>query len=262
MQELQLISTGKVMAGGTTQPFTALALNENGNVEEYIVKAFTKKQLLQNASVAKEIIVCELAKMFDLTIPEYGIMNCALQDLQGVYKDERIDTLDLGAKFCSKFMSQYPIFTNVTSNIFLKDYEILNIFAFDVFIFNVDRGGYRNKPNLLINDNELMIIDHELTFPFINNNYRQIDYEQNLSSYQYSKHVLIKYIKSLNFKDRVFNEFLFNLNSLNINRLDLIFDKLEYYNIHFFDRENFMNYFVWAKNNVSIFERYLTLMTR
>jgi hypothetical protein len=262
MQELQLVSTGKIMTGGTTQPFIVLALNEHGYVHEYIVKAFTKKQLTQNASVAKEIVVCELAKMFGLTIPEYGIMNCGRLDLEQVYKEERVNTLDLGAKFCSKFMSQHLIFTGITSNLFLKDYEILNIFAFDVFIYNVDRGGHRNKPNLLINDNELMLIDHELTFPFINNNYLEIDYEHNIASYQYQKHVLIKHIKSLNSKDRVFNEFLDNLRTLNVNKLDLIFDKFQHYDIQFFDKEIFMNYFVWAKNNVSIFERYLTLMTK
>lgn len=262
MKELQLISTGKIMTGGTTQPFTVLALNEFGYVEEYIVKAFTKRQLTQNASVAKEILACELARMFDIAIPEYGIINCGSEDLERIYDKERIETLDLGAKFCSKFIRQYLIFTPLASNIFLKDYEILNIFAFDVFIFNIDRGGYRNKPNLLINDNELTIIDHELTFPFINSNYREIDYENNLATYPFQNHVLLKHIKSLNIQNRVFDEFLLNLSTLNINKLDLIFTKLQYYNIDFFDKDFFMNYFVWAKNNVSIFERYLTMMTR
>lgn len=264
MQELQLISTGKVMTGGTTKPFTILALNEAGYPEEYIVKAFTKKQLAQNASVAKEIIVNELAKMFDITIPEYGIINCTVEDLERVYEDdkERIESLDLGAKFCSKLMKQYPIFTKVTSKSYLEEYEILNIFAFDLFIFNVDRGGHRNKPNLLINDKELIIIDHELTFPFIVNNYQQIDYEKYLLTYQYKKHVLLTYIKQLKKEKRVFHEFLENLRSLNINDLHKIFDQLDNYNIEYFDKSFFMNYLIWAKNNVSIFERYLTAMTR
>jgi hypothetical protein len=264
MQELQLISTGKVMIGGTTKPFTILALNEAGYVEEYIVKAFTKNQLAQNASVAKEIIVSELAKMFDITIPEYGIINCTIEDLERVYEDdrERIESLDLGAKFCSKFMKQYPIFTKVTSKSYLQEYEILNIFAFDLLTFNVDRGGHRNKPNLLINDKELIIIDHELTFPFIVNNYKTIEYEKYLVTYQYKKHVLLKYIKQLKKENRVFYEFLENLKNLNINELEKIFDKLDYYKIHYFERIFFMNYLIWAKNNVSIFERYLTAMTK
>ncbi|MNE63055.1 hypothetical protein D3C87_1302130 [compost metagenome] len=74
--------------------------------------------------------------------------------------------------------------------------------------------------------------------------------------------MLLKYIKQLKKEKRVFHEFLENLKNLNINELGKIFDKLDYYQIHYFDRNFFMNYLIWAKNNVSIFERYLTAMTK
>ena len=258
MQELQLVSVGNIMTGGTTKPFIALALNEQGYVVEYVVKAFTKNQVNQNVSVAKEILCCELAKMFDLTVPNYGIMNFDRLDLERVYTKHWVDTLDKGAKFCSEFMGQYSIFSPSTSKAFLKDYEILNIFAFDVFISNVDRGGYRNKPNLLINDNDLMVIDHELTFPYVND----VNYEKRLVLYQHQRHVLYKYIKQRKEKIVGFDEFLMSLSSLNLTKLRNIFDELDKYDIQYGDRENFMNYFAWAKNNVAIFERYLIGMTQ
>lgn len=45
MQELQLISIGEILTGGTTKPFVILALDEKGNAEKYVVKAFTKVQV-------------------------------------------------------------------------------------------------------------------------------------------------------------------------------------------------------------------------
>jgi hypothetical protein len=257
MNELQLVSVGKVMTGGTTKPFTALALNEQGSVEEYVVKAFTEKQVSQYAPVSNEILCCELAKMFDLSVPDYGIMNFDRLDLERVYAKEWVDILDTGAKFCSKFMGQYTIFSPATSTAYLKDYEILNIFAFDVFVSNVDRGGYRNKPNLLINDNELMVIDHELTFPYTDD-----DFEKRLVLFNNKKHVLYKYISKLRIKDRVFDEFLLSLSTLNLNKLRETFNDFDKYGIAYKNKENFMNYFAWAKNNVAIFERYLIGMTK
>lgn len=262
MQELQLIFTGTVIAGGTTKPFTILALDESDNAHKYLVKAFTKEQLKQNASVAKEIICCELAKMFDLNIPDYGVINFNREDLENVYDSERLDAIDLGAKFCSKYAEQYSIFAPTASKNFLKDYEILNIFAFDVFLLNTDRGGHRNKPNLLINDNDLMIIDHELTFPFINDQYISVDYEKRLRLYQHQKHVLLKYIKQLKVKDRIFDEFLLSLSSLNLIKITKIFEDLDKYNIEYFDKKYFIDYFAWAKNNTHLFERYLLAMIK
>lgn len=238
MNELQLVSVGKVITGGTTKPFIVLALNQQGSVEQYVVKAFIKKQVAQYAPVSNEILCCELAKMFDLSVPDYGIMNFDKLDLERVYPKEWVDELDLGAKFCSKFMGQYTIFSPSTSKEYLKDYEILNIFAFDVFVSNVDRGGYRNKPNLLINDNELMVIDHELTFP-----YSDDDFEKRLALYNHKKHVLYKYISRLRIKDRTFDEFLLCLSSLNINNLRGVFNELDKYNIEYLNKENFMKLF-------------------
>jgi hypothetical protein len=37
-------------------------------------------------------------------------------------------------------------------------------------IFNSDRGGYRNKPNLLVDEDGFILIDHELTLHLLDDN--------------------------------------------------------------------------------------------
>lgn len=262
MQQLQLVSIGGIMTGGTTKPINIIALGENQMPTKYIMKIFTDKNIKQNVSVAKEIICSELAHQFDLVCPDYGIINFDHSELAELYDEQKLSSLDKGYKFCSNFVEQNAIFNPLVSNSFLKDYEVANIFAFDLFVYNVDRGGEHNKPNLLINDSNLILIDHELTFPFINNTIQDVDYETFLGNYQFQKHILIKYLKSLRHKEGVFGEFLEMLKHLNINNLSVIFDEMDKYGVPYIERQKFMHYFAWAKNNVAIFERYLKGMIR
>ncbi|WP_269227767.1 HipA family kinase [Flavobacterium eburneipallidum] len=257
MQPLQLISIGGIMTGGTTRPVNIIALDENGNPNKYIMKVFTEKNILQNVSVAKEIICSELARDFDLICPNYSIINFDHSEIIDLYDEHKYITLDKGYKFCSEFVEQNAIFNPLVTNSFLKDYEAANIFAFDLFVYNVDRGGEHNKPNLLINDTSLILIDHELTFPFINDTNQIVDYEIFLGNYQFQKHILIKHLRSLRNKEGIFDGFLEMLKHLNINNLSAIFDEMDKFNISYVERQKFIHYFVWAKNNVVIFERYL-----
>ncbi len=112
--------------------------------------------------MAKEILVSELSKSFSLSTPEFGIIKLDQAALSIVYEPSRIEILDTGYKFCSKFAEPgYAIFSHIISSGYLRDYDVENLFAFDVIIHNIDRGGKRGKPNLLINDKDLLLIDHE-----------------------------------------------------------------------------------------------------
>jgi hypothetical protein len=75
-------------------------------------------------------------------------------------KDDRI-------KFGSFQMTGMTIFNNLSS-LSLKGYDIGTVFAFDYLIWNLDRGGFGNKPNILVNDDGFLLIDHELILPFVN----------------------------------------------------------------------------------------------
>ena len=59
MQQLQLLSIGGIVTGGTTKPVNIIALNEEKTPSKYIMKVFTEKNILQNVSVAKEILCSE-----------------------------------------------------------------------------------------------------------------------------------------------------------------------------------------------------------
>lgn len=262
MYPLQLVSIGEIMIGGTTKPVNIIALDENKTPCKFVLKVFTKNNILQNASVAKEIVCSELAKQFNLFCPDYGIINFDHNELSQLYDNTKLKNIDDGYKFCSKFEEQTVIFNPNVTNAFLKDYEVANIFAFDLLIYNVDRGGEHYKPNLLINDDKLILIDHELSFPFINNHSNEVNYEGFLGNYQYQKHILIKHLKSLRNKEGIFDEFLEMLKHLNINTLDVIFDEMNKFGIPYIERQKFLHYFAWAKNNVAIFERYLKGMIR
>jgi hypothetical protein len=257
MQPLQLVSIGNIMTGGTTRPVNIIALDENGNPCKYIMKVFSEKNIMQNVSVAKEIICSELAQEFDLVCPKYGIINFDHKEISELYDEQKLKKLDRGFKFCSKFVEQNAIFNPLVTNSFLKDYEVANIFAFDLFVYNVDRGGEHNKPNMLINDSNLILIDHELTFPFINNTSENVDYEFFIGNYQFQKHILIKHLRSLRNKEGIFDGFLEMLKHLNISNLNGTFDEMDKFDIPYVERQKFMHYFAWAKKNVVIFERYL-----
>lgn len=64
-------------------------------------------------------------------------------------------------------------------------------------------------------------------------------------------------MRSLRNKEGIFDGFLEMLKHLNINNLSVIFDEMDKFNIPYVERQKFMHYFAWAKNNVVIFERYL-----
>lgn len=262
MYPLKLVEIDGIMPGGSTKPVNIIALDGDDIPCKFVMKVYTKKNIIENVSVAKEIVCLEIARQFNLTCPEYGIINFEHTELVQLFDKSKFSNLDTGYKFCSKFVEQTVIFNPNVTNSFLKDYEVANIFAFDFLIYNVDRGGDHNKPNLLINDTDLILIDHELTFPFVGKHFRDINYEDFLRNYQFQKHTLIRYLQSLKKKEGLFDEFIEMLKNLNIRTLSHTFDEMNKFDIPYMDRDDFLHYFAWAKNNTATFERYLKGMIK
>lgn len=251
LQELKLVGIEGVFPGGSTRPLLIRAENPENRISPYILKLYKTDNIKQNFTVAKEIIVSKLANSFDLPVPEFGIINFDHKYLTDFYDNERISKIDLGHKFCSNFKSGYVIFNPLVSNSFLKPYHLENVFAFDNIILNTDRGGYRNKPNLLVSDEDFLLIDHELTLPFIDNHSRgkEIDYKNKFNSYNHTKHIFYNNLKKIKNKSELFDEFHECLKSLNINDFHSILDDFQSFNIEFGEKNTIFGYLNWIKNN-------------
>jgi len=259
MHSLELVFINGDLKGGTTKPLEIWATDQYNDLGKYVVKNF-KKDTVDTYSTAKEIIACEIAAKFDILVPEYAVINISDEELMKYYDASEMLRLKSGYKFCSRFIEQSVMFNPLVSNDFISQYQIENIFAFDVLMRNSDRGQYRNKPNLLINDSELMIIDHELTLPFINSNAGATDYEKSLSNYGYSNHTLIDHLKSIKSKNYIFEEFIEILHRINFEDLHAVFDDMDTFEIEYGDRDNYLHYFKWCKQNIGIVKKYLSIM--
>ncbi|MFY8189208.1 MAG: HipA family kinase [Flavobacterium sp.] len=257
MQKLKLINIDGFLEGGSSKPLLITALNEHKVVGQYVMKLFKKDFVEQNYSVAKEIFINELSKEFNLESPDYALIKIDHSILADYFDDNFIKKLDEGYKYCSKYYGQYLIFNPLVSLSFIKEYDIENLFAFDNITINADRGGFRDKPNLLINDSNILLIDHELTIPFINNSSEHPNYYNYLRNYPYEKHILTKQIKGFKNKDSLFAEFFEMLKTLNINRFSLIFDELDSYGIKYGDRNKIYSYLNWIKSNHTFISNHL-----
>lgn len=198
-----------------------------------------------------------MALMFDLPTPRYNIINIEDGKLASYYSENEVRKFYKGYKFCSKKLDQYVGFNPHVSAGFLSDYEIAGIFAFDVLMQNSDRGGLRGKPNLLINDDSLVMIDHELTLPFISDQQPLRNYENNIRIYPFYNHVLINHLKKIKEKSYIFDEFLEHLRLLNVESLNRVFDDMDKFNIVYGDRLDYFAYFQWCKNNIATIKKYL-----
>lgn len=225
------------------------------------MKTYKKKYIKDNFSVAKEILITELAKEFDLPVPNYGIIKINNEDLANFYNEEEISLLDDGYKFCTEYYEGYVIISIILSSNFLKDYETENLFAFDNLIMNVDRGGFRNKPNLLLQDKEMLLIDHEQTLPFINgfpltnaNNFHSI-----FNNFYYQNHIFWNILKKRQKAKRemFFEEFMEILRTLNIEKHKVLFAEMDKYDIAYGEISTIFAYLYWSKENCSYINKVL-----
>lgn len=252
MQELRLTGFDSVIKGGSTKPILINAINEDNVEKAYVMKTYSSEYEKQNFSLAKEIFITHLAGEFDLPVPVCGVIKIDNNDLKKFYTEEEINKLDKGYKFCTEYHPGYVIMNSIVSQKHLNDYEIENLFAFDNLIMNTDRGGFRNKPNLLLKDNEMLLIDHEQTLAFINGfAQNEVNYHNTFINYYYKNHIFwatLKRIKGQK-KAHLFDEFTEVLRMLNIEKLKSVFDKLDFYGIGYGEKNIIFAYLYWAKNN-------------
>jgi hypothetical protein len=134
----------------------------------YVVKMFSPKQVQQQNAVAKEFFGNVLAKEMGLPVPKMAMIRLEkpfLESLPVRYKEIEQKS-QRGLRFGCSYAPDFVIFDDALSQSKLNVNDMANVFAFDNFVYNLDRGGFRKKPNLLVRDGSFLLIDHEQIFPF------------------------------------------------------------------------------------------------
>lgn len=260
MQILKITNIRGILKGGSTKPLLITAINDSNEEVPYVMKSYKEKNVEINFTIAKEILISELAKKFDLPVPAYGLVKVSNFQLSKFYTAEEINNIDNGYKFCTLYKEGALVANNELNKKYLDAYDYSKLFAFDNLIMNSDRGGFTNKPNLLYTDNKMILIDHELSLPFYNsNNESEINFYNSFNVFFSKKHIFWISLNNLPKKDKeyIFEEFIEILRTMNFDFLNFIFEEFDKYNIAYGNKDVIFSYLYWAKNNFLHIQRTL-----
>ncbi len=253
IEELKFVGIQSRLVGGSTMPIVIKAEDQSGTINPYVLKLYKADYVSKNFSVAKEILVSELAAQFNLPVPKYGIIDFDTNLLSTEYEADFLKELKPGYKFCNFYHEGTLLYTDSLKSSFLKNYDLELVFAFDNLILNTDRGGFRNKPNLLLKDEDFLLIDHEQSLHFFDNHAlsKALDFGLKFDTYFYKKHIFYKALKSRKPKNQIFGEFDEYLKTLDLSFLNPLFLDFETYGIDHGEKSIIFAYLQWCKLNRS-----------
>jgi hypothetical protein len=241
----EAIRAVRVMSGGSTRPWLLKVLVE-GESESYVVKLFTQSQVDEGFAVANEVFAHVLAKQFDLQCPSAALIQFPdifyesltspqLQEFRS--KDNRL-------KFGCVYIENVNAYTT-KANIEIDD--VASIYAFDLMIANGDRRI--KKPNILIQEPEYFLIDHELSCQ-ITQGHIQYFNEGKVMYRDFSKHIFYERLKhEVSVDPDCFESFGEYLRTLNVSVLDSYSDQLEEHRHPIGDYQLFKEYLRLLKRN-------------
>jgi hypothetical protein len=201
-----------------------------------VVKMFTTQQLSQQHAMAKELYGNVLAKALSMPVPEAGLIRFEDEFTRKLSTEhlERHHNCHRGLRFCTLYQEGFSTFSDQLIHSKMQDYDIAAVYAFDNLLWNTDRGGERNKPNLLIRDEDYLLIDHEMAFPFANDpdqpNVTIIEsFKRGKWNYPFSKHLFYPYLKKKQSgtKKVLFEDFLNALKRLDVSTIESAADFLQ-----------------------------------
>lgn len=256
----------EIESGGSTYPWIIKVVNDNSQPVPFVVKLFTDKQTEAQHPIAKEIMGSILASEFELTVPDFALINFTdsfLYSLPEIYRNKLRDK-HKGLKFGCEYKEDAIIVNINNQKAFWKTYEIGSIFAFDNLVMNLDRGGLRSKPNLMIDKEDFILIDHEQLFPFSNdeNYYNDLvikQFHEEIWNYDAQHHLFYPYLKTMRAdeKDGLFDTFHEHLRLFNIRALDNAMKTLQDHNISVGNYPLIRDYLLAVKNQSSSFIKLL-----
>ena len=260
---------GLLDKGGSTKPWVVSCIDEDSeNITEIpcALKLFPPSHVTNANCIGKEFLCNKLAIAFDLAVPEAYLIDAFDPDFYATLDvDAHLDlaTRFKGISFGSKLIDATILNPQIKSNSF-DIHDCAMVFAFDCLILNQDRGGHRNKPNLMVNDDGLTLIDHELTFHFTNGDqddaYNAVmgEFQHNGWFPTYRTHIFYQRLKSYRgAKQSLFDTFEEYLGKLDINAIEMTVAQLEKCDIAIGQKELLFQYLRILKKEAHKFCRIL-----
>lgn len=253
LNKLHFISHTGFIDGGGTKPVKIEAVDKDNNIGQYVVKIFKKKHEYEAFATSKEFISSFLASEFDLLTPEYFVIKIKKDYVADLYDDEELKELHFGYHFCTKLIEGSLPFNSNAKNHFLLGYDHANIFSFDYLMLNFDRR--RIKPNMLIKNDDIYIIDHEITLPFYSipggqkTEYTKNTFFSQTNSFNMSSHVFYHIMKKEKDKSYLFFEFEENLKRLNLSKIEILFEFFTKFNISNDGVSGLCDYLTFCRSN-------------
>ena len=113
-----------------------------------------------------ELLANFIASELNLNVPEPALIHISKQFIESLYGNdnyERISNSE-GINFGTKYLKDCLIWQDNSNLIKYRLKDLQEIFIFDMLIDNTDRT--KIKPNIIINDENIYILDHEIAFAF------------------------------------------------------------------------------------------------
>lgn len=139
---------------------------QTGEKGDYVVKFRASERMSSEASM-RELIAAFIAKQIEIPIVEPVIVDVDAEFVELLKRKDvwSVANKSIGYNYGSTYVSEMStlVIDQPLSPAQLEHAQ--QIVAFDVFIQNSDRTN--NKPNMLTNGKEIVILDHEIAFGFV-----------------------------------------------------------------------------------------------
>jgi hypothetical protein len=211
---------------GHTKPWVVMVNTPDG-LKYFVTKLYSMEQVDRFHCVTNEVICNVLANQFELMAPECAFIYIPdeLAFRLPIFAQVQLSVADQRLKFATERIENAKnALPELPAKYFNKRISMATLYAFDNLIRNCDRG--HPKPNLLLNEEDAFLIDHELTFGIddINKNLNDYLLEEKFTKY----HLFYPFLSKIKEKQRqnLFDEFEYYLNQLNFKTLSIIFNQL------------------------------------
>lgn len=211
------------LLGGSTRPWQVRAVRDDDVMVIVVVKVYTAQQVEQYQPIAKEVYGYGLAGSFGLKAPAFGLIDLGEDFVATLGQADRLRLKDTpsGWKFAVEWVENASLvdMAHLSRSVF-NEYEVPLVYAYDHVVWNGDRDHH--KPNLLVNEHELILIDHEMCFPHENHLHLDQWQQEKRWGYPYQRHLFYPMLKAKKkeTQQEMFDEFEEYLRKFNLSTVD------------------------------------------